>query len=110
MNEYVTNICYGGRVVKLGSARVYPVGLGLAPTVDNRLDQLLWLANQAGHPTTRARIVGALIRYSPDTEDDLMALLLEYEGSEAEDALIAGVPVPGAGEPKSPGRRRLAAS
>lgn len=94
-------------MVKLGSVRVQPVGLGLAPTIDQRLDQLLVLAHQGGHPTTRHRIVGALIHESPTTSDGLIELLGRYERSEAEDSLIPGVPVPGNVESKRPGRRKI---
>jgi len=94
-------------MVKLGSVRVQPVGLGLPPTVDQRLDQLLQLAYDGGHPTSRQRIVGALIRHSPTTAEEISALVLAYEGTEANDALIPGVSVAGTEDVKRPGRRKI---
>jgi hypothetical protein len=91
---------------KLGSMRPLPVGLGLVPPIDRRLDQLLFLAHQAGHPTTRHQLVGALIRDSPTEPGQIISMLDRYRGTDADDVLIPGVPAPDA-TVKRPGRRKL---
>ena len=91
---------------KLGTMRVQPVGLGLTPPIDQRLDQLLYLAHQAGRQASRQRIVGALIRDSPTTADEVAAMLDRYQDTDEAEALISGVPLLTAGDIKKPGRRR----
>jgi hypothetical protein len=89
---------------KLGSIRVTPVGMGLAPPIDERLDQLLWLATKAGRTTSRQRLVGALILDSPTTGDGVAAMLDRYQDTTEDEILIPGVRL-GDRDSKKPGRR-----
>ena len=96
-----------GAARKLGTLDVRPVGIGLVPPVDARLDQLLTLVRGEGRRSaSRAAIVAALIVASPVTGADLVQLLDSYEQTPEDEALIAGLPAP-ALEVKKPGRRKL---
>jgi hypothetical protein len=70
--------------------------------VDNRLDLLLYLANQAGENTSRAQLLAALVATVPLDGGRLISLLRKYRNQDEDGFVLeeAGIP------PLPEGRRR----
>jgi hypothetical protein len=69
-----------------------PTSLSFVAPINERLDQLVELADEAGARTTRKELMAALILAAPDSEIPLRDAVLTYRTSRARDAAVLGDP------------------
>lgn len=69
-----------------------PTSLSFVAPINERLDQLVELADQAGARTTRKELVAALILGASDSAVTLRDAVLTYRTSRAKDAAVSGDP------------------
>lgn len=67
--------------------------LSLPGPLNERLDQLLALANEAGAATSRRELIAALILAASDDADALFQLVVSFRRTRAADAVVRGRPV-----------------
>jgi hypothetical protein len=73
---------------RLKSCPEWPAGIDWPIPIDQRLDELCELADEAGADTTRKELVAALLLASPTTPMKLKSLIDKYRVAEARRAAI----------------------
>jgi len=77
---------------RLALCQEQPASLSFVAPINERLDQLVELADEAGARTTRKELLAALILAAPDSAVALRDAVLTYRTSRARDAAVQSDP------------------
>ncbi len=75
---------------RLPQCQEQQVSVGLPAPINERLDQLVELADEEGAKTSRKELLAALILSAPEAAEELARAVIDYRKARARDAAVGG--------------------